>query len=156
MTTVYLDASALMIPAGIGAPAAGQRVVGVDCVPDHEADRMVDHLLECGHRVVLLGDDKTLDTAQAALPLAGRVALAPDGDLDAIDRDAVGWLISDSSERFAEARQHRRLKTVLIGASASTTDLAHRPADRLARSLHDAVLGVLATEAMPAVASARR
>lgn len=126
-----------------GSAAAGSRTVGAD------AARMVNHLQAFGHEVVLLGDRGELDAVQESLPPGRRVAeIESDHELDGVDPDAAGWLISDSADICAGARSHRRLKTVLVGA-ASTNDLAHRPADRLARSLSDAVLDILATETMP-------
>lgn len=148
MTTIYLDAGALMVAGG--AAAGGAHTVS------SEAARMVNHLLTCGHEVVLLGDGANLEAAQESLPIAGRISVVEaddgaDGSLGGVDSDAAGWLVSDSADRCAgAARMHRRLKTVLVGASESSHDLAHRPADRMARSLSDAVLDILATEAMPA------
>lgn len=140
-TTIYLDAGALMVAGG--SAASGSRTVGAD------AARMVNHLLAFGHEVVLLGNREELDAARGAQPFARRVAeLESNDELDGVDCDAAGWLVSDSADMCAGARTHRRLKTVLVGAAPSS-DLAHRPADRLARSLSDAVLDILATEAMP-------
>jgi hypothetical protein len=144
MTTIYLDAGALMVAGG--SAAAGSQSVGAD------AERMIGHLLAFGHNVVLLGDREKLDAARASLPIARRVPeLESNDELDGVDSDAGGWLVSDRPERCAGARTHRRLRTVLVGAPSSY-DLAHRPADRLARSLADAVLDILATEAMPEAA----
>lgn len=144
MTTIYLDAGALMVAGG--SAAAGSESVGAD------AARMISHLLTFGHEVVLVGDRERLDAARASLPIARRVPqLEVNDELDGVESDATGWLVSDSAERCAGARSHRKLKTVLVGGAA-TGNLAHRPADRLARSLADAVLDILATEAMPETA----
>ncbi len=141
MTTIYLDAGALMVAGGSAAP--GSRSMNAD------AARMVNHLLAFGHTVVLLGGRDELDAARESLPSSRRVSeVESNGDLEGVSSDAGGWLVSDSADLCAGARTHRRLKTVLVGA-ASSSDLAHRPADRLARSLSDAVLDILATEAMP-------
>lgn len=141
MTTIYLDAGALMVAGGTAAP--GSRSLGAD------AARMVNHLLAFGHKVVLLGSRESLDAARGSLPFARRVSeLNCSDELDGVASDAGGWLVSDSADLCAGARTHRRLRTVLVGGSSSS-DLAHRPADRLARSLSDAVLDILATEAMP-------
>lgn len=139
MTTIYLDAGALMVAGGAAAP--GTQTVGSD------ADRMVSHLLSFGHQVVLLGEPDKLEAARASLPIIRRVpSIEASGELAEVE-ETGGWLVSDSADRCA--RMHRRLKTVLVGSSTATHDLAHRPADRLARSLTDAVLDILATEAMP-------
>ncbi len=130
-----------MVAGGTAAP--GSRSLGAD------AARMVNHLLAFGHKVVLLGSCETLDAARESLPFARRVSeLDCSDELGAVASDAGGWLVSDSADLCAGARTHRRLKTVLVG-QPSSSDLAHRPADRLARSLSDAVLDILATEAMP-------
>jgi hypothetical protein len=148
MTTIYLDAGALMVAGGTA--AAGTQSIGTD------AARMVSHLLAFGHDVVLLGDRGQLDAARASLPVAGEVTeLESNDELDGVDSDAAGWLVTDSADRCTGARTHRRLKTVLVG-SPPNHDLAHRPADRLARSLSDAVLDILATEAMPEPAPSNR
>lgn len=139
MTTIYLDAGALMVAGGAAAP--GTQTVGSD------ADRMVSHLLSFGHRVVLVGEPDKLEAARASLPIVRRVPIIEAPEELAEAEETGGWLVSDSPDRCA--RMHRRLKTVLVGASTATHDLAHRPADRLARSLTDAVLDILATEAMP-------
>jgi hypothetical protein len=148
MTTIYLDTGALMVAGG--SAAAGSRTVGVD------AARMVNHLLAFGHEVVLLGDREELDATHESLPAGRRFAeIEADHELDGVDPDAEGWLVSDSADLCAGARTHRRLKTVLVGAPSSN-DLAHQPADRLARSLSDAVLDILATETMPEPAPGSR
>ncbi len=148
MTTIYLDAGALMVAGGTAAP--GSRSLGAD------AARMVNHLLAFGHKVVLLGSREALDAARGSLPFARRVAeLDCSEELSAVASDAGGWLVSDSADLCAGARAHRRLKTVLVGPPPSG-DLAHRPAARLARSLSDAVLDILATEAMPEPAPSSR
>lgn len=148
MTTIYLDTGALMVAGG--SAAAGSHSVSTD------AARMVSHMLAFGHEIVLLGDRDELDAARESLPTVERVAELESADeLSGVDLDAFGWLVTDSADVCAGARGHRRLKTVLVGASGSS-DLAHRPADRLARSLSDAVLDILATEAMPEPTPAMR
>ncbi|MFN8629305.1 MAG: hypothetical protein U0838_03005 [Chloroflexota bacterium] len=138
MTTVYFDPGALLSPRGAEA---------TDAVVDAEAARMVHHLKEFGHDVVILWRDASPDVAAASQHGSG--AALPDGeaDLASVDTGSVGWFVSDRPERCAAAHELRRLRTVLVGA-AETRDLAHRPADRMARSLPDAVLDILASEAM--------
>jgi len=146
MATIYLDTAALHIAGGAGASDAFSVGAG--------SDRLVGHLVGSGHRVVLIGDASQLHDALAALSpdddLTSLPAPLPGGStIDAIPGDAIGWLITDSAEACAAARARRRLRTILIGGSTADQDLAHRRADRLARSLGDAVLEILASEAMP-------
>lgn len=134
---------------------AGGATAGDALTVSSEAARMVNHLLACGNQVVILGDATKLEAAKASLPISGGVSVletdtGAEGSIEGVDSDTAGWLVSDNAELCAgAARTHRRLKTVLIGGSEATHDLAHRPADRFARSLGDAVLDILATEAMP-------
>jgi hypothetical protein len=139
MSTVYFDPGALMSPRGAEAS---------DAVVDAEAARMVHHLKEFGHDVVILWRDASPEIVEASQHGLG--ATLPNGDLDlaSVDAGSAGWFISDRPERCVAAHELRRLRTVLIGAGVATSDLAHRPADRLARSLPDAVLDILASEAM--------
>ena len=147
MATIYLDASVLMIAGGLDA--------GSTLAIREDAARMVSYLLECGHKVVIVGEDPALSTAQEALPRDLRGVVIAEGLVSDVAGDEAGWFVSDAAEHCTGAREHRRLKTVLVGASESTHDLAHRPADRLARSLGDAVLDILASEAMPEPPSGR-
>jgi hypothetical protein len=145
MRTIYLDAGVLTIAGGLDA--------GDTLAVREDATRMVSHLLECGHKVVVVGEDPALSAARDALPPDLRGVVIAEGTVSDVAGDAAGWFVSDVAEHCTGAREHRRLKTVLVGASESTHDLAHRPADRLARSLGDAVLDILASEAMPEPAS---
>jgi hypothetical protein len=133
MSTVYFDPGALLSPRGAEAS---------DAVVDAEAARMVQHLEDFGHEVVILWRDAPPQVAAASQ--TGPGADLPDsaGALEAVDGTASGWFVSDKPERCIAAHELRRLTTVLVGAADTARDLAHRPADRLARSLSDAVLDV--------------
>ena len=146
MTTIFLDTDALAIPSH---PESGDAYV-----LSRESDRMVGHLLDCGHRVVLVGEPDQLEKARATLTVGSKTAtLVPDPTAAGVPEDARGWLITESPEACAAVREKRRLRTILVGGSSDPNDLAHRPADLLARSLSDAVIEILATEAMPEAAT---
>lgn len=142
MTTIFLDTETLAVPTR---PETGDTFV-----LSRESDRMIGHLLDCGHRVVLVGEPDKLVKARATLAEGFRTAtLEPDPTTAGVPEDARGWLITNSADACAAVREKRRLRTILVGGSTGPHDLAHRPADLLARSLSDAVIEILATEAMP-------
>jgi hypothetical protein len=98
---------------------------------------------------VILGEPDRLERVEASMGGTQRVAMivaGPDGS--GVPGDATGWLVTDDAEACAAARDRVRLRTVLVGASGADPAAAQRPADRLARSLGDAVMGILASEAM--------
>lgn len=140
MTTVYLDSSAL----GILTPGASGP--GFHVEPD--LHRMIDHLLDAGHDVVIVGDGRLVDAAVSILPpaQAGRIGRQDKG-LTGLD-DPEGWLITGSPESCDEVREHRRLRTILVGPATGTGSQVDRPADILARSLTDAVIEILTEDAM--------
>ncbi len=146
MATIFIDASALMI-AGGAAAARGVAAAARDCTPRDDAARMVGHLLTSGHQVMLLGAPDEVAAAQATMHPRWPVQIAPADWPEGTDGGAAGWLVTDSPARCAAKRAHPRLRTVLVEASSRWQDLAHRPADLLARSLRSAVLDILASEA---------
>ena len=139
MTTVYFDPGALLSPRGAEA---------TDAVVDPEAARMVHHLEDFGHEVVILWRDASPEVMAASQTDLGASLPGGGAALDTVDSAAAGWFVSDRPERCVAAHELRRLRTVLVGSSAAGRDLAHRPADRMARSIPDAVLDILASEAM--------
>lgn len=139
MTTIYLDSGVLMIAGGM---AASRSLTLRD-----DAARLIGHLLASGHEVLLLGEADQIRAARESLPPRCQVAVAPEGWPAGEGRTATGWLVTDSPGRCAAKREHPRLRTVLVAASSRASDLAHRPADRLARSLGSAILEILVAEA---------
>jgi hypothetical protein len=138
MATVYVDPAAL----SIGGPA------GDDGVRPHPgAAAAIRHLVDAGHRVVLVGEMPELATAEAAL--AGDPAARAREVIPRLPEDADGWLVSSDATTCTAARGWRRLRTILVGPSVPDRGLAHRPSDVEVRDLIDAVLAVLTAEAMP-------
>ena len=106
-----------------------------------EAGAAIGHLVDAGHRVVLLGPGGSRDAEAATY--AG-IELA-----ETLPHDAGGWLVTADEARCNEVRGHRRLRTILVGPSTPDRGLAGRPYDRVARDLVDAALVILAADAMP-------
>lgn len=140
MTTIYLDSSALGI--ATSGPEGAFHV-------QPELPRMVAHLLDAGHTVMLAGDAPDLADVRAALPadVAGRVQVHP-GRIADLGLDATGWLVTSSTETCEALHEHRRLRSILVGSASGSAGQVDRPADVVARSLTDAVLGILTEDAM--------
>lgn len=130
---VYVDAGVLVMPAPGDRPGR--------LLPD--ATAALEHLRDAAHNVVLVGAAGAVGAVLAALrdgaPEA-RVGLPP---------DASGWLVTGDPAFCAAAREAHRIRTLLVGPAAPGRGPAHRPADIVARDLLDAVLAILASEAMP-------
>jgi hypothetical protein len=132
--TVYLDAGALVAPVpGDDRPRRLQ--------PDARA--ALRHLGDGGHDVVLTGAAGEVGAVLAALR-----DLAPSARAT-LPVDAAGWLVTGDPAACAAARDVRGVRTILVGPAVTGRGLAHRPADVEARGLLDAVLVILASEAMP-------
>ena len=135
---IYLDAGALVAAtAVVGRPGR--------LLPD--ATPALRHLRDAQHDVVLTGSPQPVAAVLAAWRDAAPVA-RPE-----LPADAVGWLVTNDAAACAAARGTRGIRTVLVGPATPGRGLAHRPADVEARDLVDAVLRILATEAMAPVAS---
>ncbi len=143
MATIYLDSGVLTIAAPV------QRLTLRD-----DAARMVGHLLASGHEVLLLSEADVVKAVQSSLHPRYQVEAAPDGWLHDLDPMTTGWFVTDSPARCAIKREHPRLRTVLVDSPIHTDDLAHRPADRVARSLSSAILEILCAEATSAPTTA--
>ncbi len=140
-TTVYVDRRALFLEIREGRTARTRR--------RPEAADAVRDLVEVGHRVVVLGGRFRADRSGEPVPGDGRPHLEREAALPA---SAAGWLVTSDPGLCGQARDRRGLRTVLVGPSRPGTSLAFRPCDVEARDLRDAVLAILATEAMPAAA----
>lgn len=101
------------------------------------------HLRDARHPVVLTGAAGPVATVLAALRDAAPAATAELPDL------ATGWLVSNDPDVCAAARGIRGIRTILVGPAVPGRGLAYRRADMEARDLVDAVLAILAAEAMP-------
>jgi hypothetical protein len=102
------------------------------------------HLREFGYRVVLVrrgsgADDEGMRRGRSDRPT-----------LESLPGDAGGWLVSARVDACLQARRAGRLRTVLVGPKPPGETPLGRPADLQARSLFDAVLTIVAQEAMPA------
>jgi hypothetical protein len=134
--TVWIDPSALTIEVRVGRDLARR------ALPD--AGAALAHLVDAGCRVVMVGPG-----VDAASPRTGGAG----EDIATIERratlpdDATGWLVTGDPDRCGDARG-RRVRTVLVGPADMARNLAHRVADVHARGLLDAVLVVLAADAM--------
>jgi hypothetical protein len=126
--TVWIDRGTLAIETRVGRSTALRELP--------EAASALRHLVEADCRVVLLGADGPGDTPAGV------------ESTDSLPPDASGWLLTNDPDRCAEVRG-RRLRTILIGPSDPARGLAHRASDLEARGLVDAVLVILAADAMP-------
>ena len=129
MTTVYVDAHALVVGG-----AAGQ---AVRLAPD--ARSAMAHLREAGLQVVLLGGADVIGGAEGAPSWA---------ELPELPEDAHGWMVVGDAAACAQGRPCRHLRTILVGPAAPARGLASRACDVEARDLTDAALTILASEAM--------
>lgn len=135
MTTVFLDPAVLTV--------GNLPVAAADFRPAAEAATAVRHLLDGGHRVVVVGEVAVARRAAEAVGVdPGAVApTPPDG--------VRGWLVTADPSACHDARHRLRVRTVLVGPLPPDLGLAHRPADVEARDLVDAVLTILTADAMP-------
>ncbi len=130
---ILFDAAVL-----VGLHADGSESGPSTLAPD--AGTAIRHLAETGHRPIVVGD----------VALAGRAtreAATPVGYVDDIPADATGWLLVGDPHR-CEVR-HPAIRTMLVGPRRAATTPPVRRCDAEARDLADAVLGILAHEAMP-------
>ena len=132
-STVYLEAGPADAETGAG---ARRRLI--------ETARAGRHLREFGYRVVLVRRDAETD------PGAMRGGRSDRPTLDTLPADTRGWLVSGQLDACLRARRTGRLRTVLVGPRSPGETMVDRPADLHARSLLDAVLAIVAAEAMPA------
>jgi hypothetical protein len=121
LDAVWIDRSALTIETTIDGTHA------VRGAPDR--DDAISHLAEGGRRVGLIGD---VDTGTTGLPEGAR-----------------GWLLTSNAGQARAVRHQGGVRTVLIGPATADRRLANRAADHDARGLLEAVLIVLAADAMP-------
>lgn len=98
------------------------------------------HLVDAGHRVVVIGDRLPLD---ADPRLEARIS----GSLAAIPHDATGWYVSDLVADLGRAPAGGGVRTLYIGPAEDREGI-QRPADVVARDLRAAVLAILADDAM--------
>lgn len=129
---VHLDPAVL---AG-GPPHAPLERLAPDAAP------ALRHLVDAGWDLVLLTEGPIAEEARHVL--GGHVVV-----VDGLGDDATGWLIAADEATCAAARSSRRLRTILVGPSVPGRGLASRPSDLEVRTLLDAVLAILAAEAMP-------
>jgi hypothetical protein len=141
MMMIYLDSSALGIPRS-GPDGGGFHV-------QRDLARMVGHLVDAGHDVVLTGEARPLDEICAALPapVTARIEMREGPAMD-LDAEAAGWVVTSDAAVCEQLRDHRRLRTILVGSAGGASDQLDRPADVVARSLTDAVLEILTEDAM--------
>ncbi len=113
-----------------------------------DAVRALSHLVESGHELVVVGANG--DVALPIRPLVGAVVrVLPQR------HDAPAWYLTTDVARCG--RHSPRLQTVLVGAVGPTGGRARssraampvQRCDRAARDLRNAVLEILAAEAMP-------
>jgi hypothetical protein len=132
--TVWVDRDALGLRTRVG------RETELRAQP--EAGAAIRHLIDADCRVVLWGAPSGGE--EAALPAEiESTATLPD--------DASGWLVTADEGRCGQARNHRGLRTILVGPTVPGRGLAHRASDLEARDLLDAVLAILTADAMPEV-----
>lgn len=138
MTTVYVDARALLVGGIAGRDAAR---------PAPDARSALDHLGEADLEVVLLvGDDAIPGLAEA---IAGLEGAGPGwARLPGLPEDPQGWMVAGDAAACTRGRPCRRLRTILVGPAAPGHGLASRACDAEARDLTDAALTILAAEAM--------
>lgn len=131
MTTVYVDTRALFV-GGAADPNPAR------LAPD--AGSALDHLRKAGLEVVLLGDADAIASLQGAVRARLRLHELP--------QDPQGWMLAGNASACARGRPCRRLRTILVGPATPGSGLASRACDVEARDLTDAVLTILAAEAM--------
>lgn len=132
--TVWVDREALEIATRVGRETE-QRL-------QPEADSAIRHLVAADCHVVLWGPP-------GAIELSASDAPHPIESLDDLPDDATGWLVTANEARCDELRGRSGLRTILVGPSVPDRRLTHRAADFEARDLVDAVLVILAADAMP-------
>lgn len=132
--TVYLDAAAL------AAPRPGE---GRQARLEPGAALALQHLRDAGHPVRLTGGPGPVG---AVLRLLRDDAPAACADLPP---DAAGWLVTTDPAACVGARGIAGVRTILVGPATPGSGLAHRRSDVEARDLRDAILVILAAEAMP-------
>jgi hypothetical protein len=137
---IYVDGSALVV-----AGAADPR--HVELAPDVTSALL--HLADAGLDVALVGaaGDPAPPRTDARLARVTRYAELPER--------AEGWLVVGQAAACMQARDHPRLKTMLVAPASPSHGQASRACDLEARDLTDAALSIIALEAMdPAGAAA--
>ncbi|HEX4898799.1 MAG TPA: hypothetical protein VFV53_10615 [Candidatus Limnocylindrales bacterium] len=139
MTRVYVDLEVLSTRGG------ARRPVDVGAV-DPAAFRLLDHLVEAGHELVLVAEPPIAPGAVAGL--TGTLAELAEAAVAAAPREpgTAAWYLTSDPDRCRG--RSARLRTILVGRSPEPTAI-HR-CDSLARDVRAAVLEILAAEAMPA------
>ncbi len=132
--TVWVDRDALELETRVG------REMEVRAQP--EANAAIRHLIDAECRVILWGrPGDAAGTSAAPLPDVESTPTLPD--------DASGWLVTADEARCGDVRGRHGLRTILVGPSVPGRGLSHRASDLEARDLVDAVLVILAADAMP-------
>jgi hypothetical protein len=131
---VYLDAASLTTSRAVeGRP--------VRLVPGAEA--ALRHLRDTGHPLVLTGSPGPVGVVLTALRDGAPAARAD------VPEDAAGWLVTTDPAACVAARAAAGVRTILVGPAIPGQGLAYRRSDIEARDLLDAVLLILAADAMP-------
>lgn len=138
MTDILIDASALVVSADLAAPRI-----------DRDALRMLAHLVDAGAHVTLTGHAGVVEHVGAGLLNDTRRHVnLHSGPLEEACPSEAAWVITGSQPVCDQLRAQRGTRTVLVGGAAGGAERLDRPADVLARTFTDAVLAVLADEAM--------
>lgn len=135
MTTVFVDPRVLTMH--------GEAPVASSSRPFRDSAGLVRHLVDSGHRVILVRARAQAGAADGTVPVD------PESFLAAVPAGERGWLVTADVAACREARQRAGLRTVFVGPLEPGVGLAHRPADVEARDLADAVMTILTSEAMP-------
>jgi hypothetical protein len=129
-STIYVDARLLFVG---GASSPIERLG-----PD--AATSIGHLVEAGHRLVLVGDD---DARTTASELGVGWAEAPE--------EGSGWWLVAARSECGQARS-LGFRAMLVGPAVDGGPDANVRCDDEARDLRDATLRILAADAMDGVA----
>jgi hypothetical protein len=132
VTTVFIEASALLLEGGAPADASTSPL-------QTGADAALGDLAEAGHHVIVVG-------ATGSLPTAIRDIAPSVGPIPA-DLPEWAWLLTGELAGCSERRP--RLRTILVGPPGPQVGGPQVRCDVEARDLRAAVIEILAREAMP-------
>ncbi len=133
MSDIFLDPTVLVL-------AGSEPVNGDRAALAPGAWAALRNLADTGHRIMIVGD------AAATALVADEIGV-PVQSVPAIAEDASGWLIV-GDPRGCETRRPG-IRTMLLGPRRAVSSAPVRHCDVEARDLAEAVLEILAREAMP-------